>query len=74
MIWEHKARMHWVCNDVEGLSAEIKIVDGVTNWCTIDLETGEILSKGTQYQPVDAIHYIERFFKAIVDKRNAIEI
>ena len=51
MVWSHKARMHWVCNDVKGLSAEVRKWNNAWYCDVVDMETGEVLKSWNMSHP-----------------------
>ena len=73
MIWTRKAKLHWAYCEIEGLEPEVRVIDGVSHWALIDLETGEILQSAYEHGALDAMHSVTRYLNAEIDKRRAIE-
>lgn len=59
MIWAHKAKLHWVCRDVDGIESEVQVVRGISYWALIDIETGEIIHHGKTDHPLTAMKMIQ---------------
>jgi hypothetical protein len=72
MIWTHKSRLHWANCEIEGIESEVRVVNGVSHWALIDLETGEILYSGKENHPIEAMKIVIGHAKAIVEVRDSI--
>lgn len=70
MLWVPKTKMQWVCNDVDGITSEVKIVKGVVSWTAIDTTNGEVVSENIVEHPLDAIKLASSFLDAVVDLRS----
>lgn len=59
MIWSRKAKLHWVCLNIDGIELEVQVIKGISHWMILDTETGEVLHNGKMDHPLDAIKMIE---------------
>jgi hypothetical protein len=57
--------MHWVCNDVKGLSAEVRKWNDSWYCDVVDMETGEVLNSWNMSHPLDAMHAAKEFINGI---------
>lgn len=73
MIWSHRARMHWVSSDLDGVDVEVKLVGDEWLWSVIDMETGEVLYHGKCYQALDAMRTASGYINALKEIRNAFK-
>ena len=72
MIWAHKARLHWICRDVDGVEPGVQVIKGISHWYLLDTETGEILYSGKADHPLEAMKAVSGYVDALVDIRNAL--
>ena len=73
MIWAHVARLHWACNDLDGVVAQVRVIDKVTYWEVIDTEDGRILYSGQGIQTLDAMRLSASYIEALKDIRSAFD-
>lgn len=73
MIWLPRSNLHWVCNDVDGLTGEIKVVNGKTKWRVVDNTTGRTETSGIADNPIEAVHLVKGFLLAVRDLVRYVE-
>lgn len=73
MIWAHAGRLHWVCNDLDGVAGQVRVINKVTYWEVIDTEDGRILYSGQDIQTLDAMRLCASYIEALKDVRSAFD-
>jgi len=73
MIWAHKARLHWICRDVDGVEPGVQVIKGISHWYLLDTETGEILYNDKANNPIEAMRILKGLVDAVVDLRNFVK-
>ncbi len=65
MIWAHVSRLHWVCNDFNGIAGQVRVIKKMTYWEVIDTSDGRVLYKGKCDQTLDAMEVTACYLEEI---------